>query len=413
MASASRSHFLLSSIIFFFIFTILSSNAQNDKPRAFHIPITIDTETHQYYASFQLGTPPTNINAVLNVGDRVLTLDCDNFSSSTHRFLPCKSTKCTDLKVTSCGSNDTCTFSSHNPFSRSLFRGVLADDVVTVHETDGTAALISTYSTNLDFSCASSDKLTGLAKGTSGILGLGQTPLTLPTLLSSAFNIVPKFALCLPSSNELGFGDLFIGGGPYRFPGGEDATDWLVYTPFIYSFSSGYYFITVNSVKIDKRVVRFGSNNDRTVVGQTKISTVTRYTVLRSAVYKAVVDDFVKRAAARNITRVAAVEPFGACFSTENLHWTRAGPRVPLIELELPGRMGSVDWRIHGANSMVRVNKNTLCLGFVEGASDTNMVLGGYQLEDNFLLFDLSTSTLGFSSSIIPRGATCSHFRNL
>ena len=77
--------------------------------------------------------------------------------------------------------------------------------------------------------------------------------------------------------------------------------------------------------------------------------------------------------------------------------------------------MASVNWRIHGANSMVRVSKNVMCLGFVDGGAKAreSIVLGGLQIEDNFLEFDLTTSRLGFSSSLLPRGASCSNFRNI
>lgn len=420
MASPSKPNFFIFTILF--SVNILGSNAQS-KPDAFHIPITVDTKTHQYYASFTIGTVPNrvnpnNVNAVIDLGGRLLSLACDT-SSSTLRFVPCESSKCKDLKATVCDSNDTCSLPSFNPFSQSILSGRLSDDVVEVHETDGRAALSNTLSTHLDISCVNSSKLNDLAEGTDGILGLGRSSLSLTIRLSSAFNVVPKFGLCLPSSNEYGFGDLFIGRGPYMFPGDRDALNWLDYTPLVQTPHSDEYFVDVKSIKIDNRVVHFDSSllslNAKTGLGGTKINTAAPYSVLHSSIYKAVVDAFGRSAAARNVTRVASVEPFGSCFSVKGLRWTMGGPRVPLIDLELAGRMRSVVWRIHGANSMVRVNKDTLCLGFVDGGSKAkaSIVLGGHQLEDNFLLFDLSTSMIGFSSSLLPRSATCSHFRNL
>ncbi|KAK9083980.1 hypothetical protein Scep_030451 [Stephania cephalantha] len=56
-----------------------------------------------------------------------------------------------------------------------------------------------------------------------------------------------------------------------------------------------------------------------------------------------------------------------------------------------------------GANSMVEVGEDVLSLGMVDGGEmsprfKTSIVIGGHQLEDNLLEFDLARSRLGFSS---------------
>ncbi|KAM1380189.1 hypothetical protein ACFX2I_021950 [Malus domestica] len=64
------------------------------------------------------------------------------------------------------------------------------------------------------------------------------------------------------------------------------------------------------------------------------------------------------------------------------------------------------------ANSMVYVSNDVLCLGFVDGGEKprTSIVIGGHQLEDNLLQFDLATSRLGFSSSLLFSRTTCGNF---
>lgn len=72
-----------------------------------------------------------------------------------------------------------------------------------------------------------------------------------------------------------------------------------------------------------------------------------------------------------------------------------------------------VHWTLFGANSMVSVNNDqVLCLGFVDGGANarTAIVLGGYQLEDTLLQFDLDGSKVGFSSSLLFQRTTCANF---
>ncbi|KAI4317755.1 hypothetical protein L6164_025599 [Bauhinia variegata] len=59
---------------------------------------------------------------------------------------------------------------------------------------------------------------------------------------------------------------------------------------------------------------------------------------------------------------------------------------------------------------MVRVNGEVMCLGFLDGGLNPRdpIVVGAYQMEDVILQFDLETSMLGFSSSLLIRDSSCS-----
>ncbi|KAL2490193.1 Eukaryotic aspartyl protease family protein [Abeliophyllum distichum] len=204
------------------------------------------------------------------------------------------------------------------------------------------------------------------------------------------FSFDRKFAVCLTSS-----------------------TSSKVSTASAYSAGepSAEYFIGVKSIKINEKVVPINTtllSIDSEGNGGTKISSVNPYTVLESSIYNAVVNAFVKELS--NVSRVASVAPFGACFSSRNIGSTRVGPAVPPVDLVLQSE--SVFWRIFGANSMVQVNNEVLCLGFVDGGVNprTSIVIGGHQIEDNLLQFDIATSRLGFSSSLLFRQTTCANF---
>ncbi|KAL5782525.1 hypothetical protein ACOSP7_007554 [Xanthoceras sorbifolium] len=444
MASSSSSSLrliFLFSIVFAFIF---GSNAfKFPKPNAFIFPIKKDDKTLQFYTSFQMGTPTNYIDLVIDLGGQLSWLNCDEYNSSSYRPVRCWSRKCVALiggEGASCFdcrqgaprpgcTKNTCAPSAYNPKTNMVIGIGAAEDTTRVSATDGKVYVFDVDMRRFSFACGVKDLLSGLANGTQGILGLGRAPSSLATQLSSSFKkIQHKFALCPPSSTKLLFGSMFFGGGPYFMPPyPEDATKLLIKTPLIINpvghsrpplnakdFSSQEYFIDVKSIKIDGKPVSFNTSLlsiDSDGMGGTMISTMTYYTVLHADIYNALVRDFVKEAAAKKMKRVGSVAPFGACFSSKSVANTMTGPAVPNIDLVVRGK--NAFWRIYGANSMVKVKKNVLCLGFVDGGSTaiTSIVIGGHLLEDNLLEFDLASSMLGFSSSLLFHNSTCSQSR--
>ncbi|KAK0576273.1 hypothetical protein LWI29_014779 [Acer saccharum] len=62
---------------------------------------------------------------------------------------------------------------------------------------------------------------------------------------------------------------------------------------------------------------------------------------------------------------------------------------------------------------MVQAGPGVTCLAFVDGGINkhrASMIIGAHQLQDNLLQFDLARSMLGFSSSLLLRGTSCSNF---
>ncbi|KAK0600214.1 hypothetical protein LWI29_012748 [Acer saccharum] len=453
MASSSSS----SSLHLFFLFLItivsaficVSSNAfKQTKPNAFIFPVKKNDTTHQFYTTLDMGKPSNYMNMVIDLGGQFSWLDCNQYNiSSTYRPIRCMSAKC---NATTEGftcmdcldgpprpgcTRDTCAFSSYNPETEMSIFGVVGEDTIRVSSTDGRFSLLDFDIRHFSFACGDIDFSSVFDKGSAsqGILGLGRASNTsVATQLSSAFKHVHnKFALCLPSSKQFYFGSIFVGGGPYYFlphyP--DDASKLLIKTPLIVTnppnnyhpplsrtdVSSQDYFIDVKGIKIDGKQVSFDTSllwlNGEGFV-ETVISTVNYYTVLHSAIYKALVRDFVKEAATnKKMKRVGSFPPFGACFSSENIKNTMTGPAVPIIDLVVKGN--NVPWRIYGANSMVKVKKNVLCLGFVDGGSFpiTSIILGGHLLENSLLEFDLESSMVGFSSSLLFHNASCSQSR--
>ncbi|XAR61219.1 Nepenthesin [Bertholletia excelsa] len=427
---ASTLHFLLFSILLTFS---LSSAQTSFRPDALVLPVSKDAATLQYLTRIQQRTPFVPVTLVVDLGGRFLWVDCEsNYTSSTYQPVRCRSAQCSLANANGCGdcfsapkpgcNNNTCGVSPENPFTRTSTGGELATDVVSVNSSDGSNPGRVVSVRRFLFSCAPTSLLQGLAAGATGMAGLGQTRIAFPSQFASAFSFHRKFAICLSSSASSN-GVIFFGESPYKFLPNVDVSS-LTYTPlFINPVStagtstqgepSAEYFIGVKSIKVDNKTLTLNQSLltiDENGFGGTKISTVVPYTVLESSIYKALTDAYISTAAAWNISRVAAVAPFGVCFSFQGVGSTRVGPAVPYIYLVLQSE--SVQYIITGSNSMVFVSDDVMCLGFVDGGSNprTSIVIGGYQIEDNLVQFDLATSRLGFSGTLLGRSTTCANF---
>ncbi|XP_038706725.1 probable aspartic proteinase GIP2 [Tripterygium wilfordii] len=422
-------HFLLLCSLLFFI--IPCSIAKTSfRPKALVLPVYKDPSSLQYITQINQKTPLVPINLTLDVGGQFSWVDCEQgYVSSTYKPVRCGSPRCKLARsggcITECYSspkpgcnNNTCGVLPDNPFSRTGTGGELGQDVVSVQSTDGFNPTRVVSVPSLIFTCANTFLLEGLANGVKGIAGLGRTKISLPSQFSAAFSFDRKFAVCLTSSK----GVVFFGDGPYVMLPNIDVSKSLSYTPLILnpvSTASSYfegepsadYFIGVKSIKINGKVVKLNTtllSINKLGNGGTKISSVHPYTAMETTIYNAVTKAFVR--AFSSVTRVAAVAPFGACFNSTEIVSTRVGPAVPQIDLVLQSQ--SVYWRIFGTNSMVQVSGDVTCLGFVDGGFEprTSIVIGGHQIEDNLLQFDLAASRLGFSSSLLFRQTNCANF---
>ncbi|EEF45329.1 ATP binding protein, putative [Ricinus communis] len=317
----------------------------------------------------------------------------EGYVSSSYRPVSCDSVLCTLANSHACDTecystpkpdchNNTCAHSPGNPVIHLSTGGQIGQDIVSLQSFNGKTPDRIVSVPNFPFVCSS-------------------------TLI--------KFSICLSSSTKPN-GAILFGDGPRSIV----PKDLLIYTPLIKNpvstlgpennvvpTTSSDYFISVNSIRVGGKDIKVNktllSINNKGK-GGTRISTIKPYTMLHTSLYKALVTAFV-----RAYGVIPHVEPpFGACFPSFS---DELGPKVPFIDLVLEGQ-GSVYWRISSANSLVKISSIVTCLGFVDGGPDpfTSIVIGGCQLEDNLLQFDLASSRLGFSSSLLARNTSCSNF---
>ena len=392
-------------------------------------PVFKDQSTRQYTLQLYLQNPLQPTNLILHLGSSFSWLDCyQNYNSSSYLHVPCNSSLCGSLNSLACSkcfhapgpacANDTCSLLPQNPVTRDSTLSNALIDSLALHTTDGSTQLSQLGLVNdFVFSCSPTFLLRGLAKGVTGLAALGRSNYSLTAQISKTLSSPCYFALCLSGSTSKP-GLVFFGfSGPYIFNSKIDLSKSLIYTPLILNpVWSDEYFIGVTSVKVNGKVVPFSASLltvDQNGFGGTKISTVSSFTVLETSIYEAFIDLFVKEALGLNLTVTNAVKPFGVCYGGKDIISTRVGPAVPTVDLVMQSE--DVFWRIFGSNSMVRIERSDAdvwCLGFVDGGSHarTSIVIGGHQLEDNLLQFDLESNRLGFSSSILVQGTTCANF---
>ncbi|KAF9619889.1 hypothetical protein IFM89_009671 [Coptis chinensis] len=436
-------HSNMSSSIKFLLFTtiLLFSNSFSNAQTSFHpsaliLNIIQDLSTLQYVTTIRQRTPLADISVVVDLGGQFLYVDCSqNYKSSSYVPTRCGSAQCSLAESRSCltcngppspGCNrNTCGMSPDNSVAGFASGGDLGQDVFAIQSTNGKNPGPVVSVPRFLFTCVFTFVLRGLASDVQGMLGLGRGPIGLPSQLAAALRFNRKFAICLPatiSSDILSTsGVIFFGNGPYVMEPNIDISTSLIYTPLLrnpVSTASGYttgdkstdYFIGVKSIKVNGKPISLNAtllSIQSNGFGGTKFSTLRPYTVLETSIYNSLTRAFVEES---KLTRVASVAPFEFCFDPKNVASTRVGPGVPSIDLVLQSE--SVFWRIFGANSMVRLRDGVLCLGFVDGGSNprTSIVIGGHQMGDNLLQFDIATSRLGFSSSLLFRRTTCSNF---
>nr|GEY03133.1 aspartic peptidase A1 family [Tanacetum cinerariifolium] len=261
---------------------------------------------------------------------------------------------CPSLNITTKYGCRICAVNPVNPVSNICKISQLTTTILLLSGTNGRTLSGPSVNWNYVFSCAPSSLKRSLPEG-----------------------VKEEFALCLPSSSLA--------------PG-------VTFTPK----SLGYY-IKVNNISIRGTPITLPSLKSSSA----KLSTLVTYTTFRSDIYKALLTSFSK--ATKSIPRVKAVQPFSLCMKANAIGSTRTKSSVPNIDLEMES--GKI-WAISVGNSMKDTGNGVSCLAFIDGGLrvEDAIVIGTYQMENNFLFFDLGNQTLGFSSSLLARGTSCSNF---
>ncbi|KAL6838327.1 hypothetical protein ACP4OV_031831 [Aristida adscensionis] len=388
------------------------------------IPITKDSATSLYTMPLKDGAPPL----VLFLAGPLVWSPCQ----PAHDVVSCKANVCSvaaSYRPPGCnaepnpntsggGGHCACTAFPGNPVNRQCGTSDLTTVRISANATDGARPLFP-VSFSAYGSCAPESLLSSLPSGAAGVAGLSAAPLALPLQVAAKLNVAKQFAVCLPAGGQTGAA--IFGGGPFpihAFPptdvAGDLRRDAL---PLVEnSKNPGTYYFRVRGLAVELALVpvpagAFDLDAGRGTGGATLCS-VTPYTTLRSDIYRPLRAAF--EAATGGVPRAAApVEPFDLCYRKAGLGTTRLGYAVANIDVMLDnGR----NWTLPGGSSLVDVDDHTACFAFLEMESPTEspvapaVIFGGFQMENNLLLFDLEKGTFGISGLLSGLRTNCGNF---
>ncbi|XP_020165679.1 chitinase CLP [Aegilops tauschii subsp. strangulata] len=382
--------------------------------------VSKDASTSLYTIAIKVGGVPLLVDLA---GPMLWLANCP----TPHRIIPCVSHDCDDVSTTyrppGCPKPNlrgdgpcACPAYPRNPVDGRC----RSDDATTItlaaNAMDGQNPLYLVTFRAVG-SCAPGELLESLPAGAAGVAGLSRLPLSLPTQFASLLKVANEFALCLPSGGD---GVAVFGGGPFQLLAAPpvELAERLRENPLPllkHPYNGGYYFgitgIAVNQQRVPTPDGVFDLDAG-SGTGGAVFSTVTPYTALRWDIYWPLRNAF--DVATSGIARADKVAPFDLCYQASALTVTRVGYAVASIELMLDGGR---NWTLPGASSLVQVNDNTVCFAFVQMASSMPaaidspaVILGGHQMENNLLMFDLVKETFAFSGLLLGIRTTCSNF---
>lgn len=279
-------------ILFLSIFATITLKSRSQ----YLLPITKHEPTKQFYTTLNIGSAAKSpVNLLLDLGTHLTWLNCRKIKSlSCLRFVTCHSSTCKSIPGNGCDGKS-CLYRQPNPLGpNSNVTGRVVQDRASISTTDGGKFLSQVSLRRFTFSCAGEKNLQGLAPPVAGVLDLSPGDSSFTKQVTSAFNVIPKFALCLPSSSS-GTGHFYIAGVHYLIPPFNDINNTIpmTFTP-IRDIGSGDYLIHVQSIYVDGTPLSLKTPN--LLSGGAKLSTVVPYTVLQTDIYNALAQSFTLKA---------------------------------------------------------------------------------------------------------------------
>ncbi|CAN6224502.1 unnamed protein product [Urochloa humidicola] len=301
----------------------------------------------------------------------------DPTSSPSYAPVPCNSSSCDALQLAAgtsaaCGAA-ACSYTlSYRDGSYS--RGVLARDKLSLagEAVDGFV-----------FGCGTSNQGAPFG-GTSGLMGLGRSQLSLVSQTMDQFGGV--FSYCLPLKDSGSSGSLVLG---------DDSSVYKNSTPIVYASmvssdnplqSGPFYFLNLTGIAIGGQEVVASSG-----AGKVIVDSGTVITSLAPSVYSAVKAEVVSQLA--EYPPAPAFSILDTCFNMTGFREVQ----VPRVKLVFDGGV-EVEVDASGVLYFVSSDSSQVCLAMAALRSEyETSIIGNYQQKNLRVIFDTSASQVGFA----------------
>ncbi|KAF8731177.1 hypothetical protein HU200_016499 [Digitaria exilis] len=355
------------------------SSSSSSSASAPTVPGKGQVADNEYLISFAVGTPPQPVQVTLDTGSDLIWTQCqpcpscydqslpyyDPSLSATWSVLPCNSSSCNQLDLSSCGTHswgsNTCVYT--------YFYGDQSGDAAV----PGLAFGCGLFNNGLY-----SDNATG-----SGIAGFGRGALSLPSQLK-----VDNFSYCFTDITSSTPSPVLLG-LPANLYGG--ATAAVQTTSLIQSSDNPTFYylslksITVGSTRLAVPESAFALANNGS--GGTIIDSGTSVSLLPPLVYGQLHDAFVSQVK----LPVTSDEPL--CFAVSS---AAAGKKqeVPKLVLQFEGATLDLP-RENYVYEMEQGGQSSMCIAVMSSGGDMS-IIGNYQQQNLHVLYDLAGNKLSF-----------------
>ncbi|CAN6167000.1 unnamed protein product [Urochloa humidicola] len=376
-------------------YRLIGSSSSSDEAAAAaskaHVPVTSGAKlrTLNYVATVGLGGGEATV--IVDTASELTWVQCapcdschdqqdplfDPTSSPSYAPVPCNSSSCDALQLAAgtsaaCGAAECSYTLSYRDGSYS--RGVLARDKLSLagEAVDGFV-----------FGCGTSNQGAPFG-GTSGLMGLGRSQLSLVSQTMDQFGGV--FSYCLPLKDSGSSGSLVLG---------DDSSVYKNSTPIVYasmvssdnSLQSGpFYFLNLTGITVGGQEV-VGSSG----AGKVIVDSGTVITSLAPSVYGAVKAEFLSQLA--EYPPAPSFSILDTCFNMTGFREVQ----VPSVKLVFDGGV-EVEVDPSGVLYFVSSDSSQVCLAMAALRSEyETSIIGNYQQKNLRVIFDTSASQVGFA----------------
>ncbi|MCO5595092.1 hypothetical protein L7F22_049130 [Adiantum nelumboides] len=347
-----------------------------------------------YMMEVTIGTPALTFPLIMDTGSQLVWMQCQPCqacvtqdtppfvpaSSSTFATLPCSSAACQSLPG-QCQSDSSCHY-TYSYASQASTQGQLGTDTLTLLSTDGT----STAFPGLAFGCGYNNQ--GEYGGAAGLVGMGQSALSLPSQLGQALG-GKKFSYCLVSPTGSSSSSKAT-----TLVMGEAATEGassMGFTPMLANPAvvAALYYIDVIGFSVNNQRLNIPAGTfsiESNGGGGMILDSGTTYTYVPNAAFVALQQAF---DATVKLPRYTGHPYLPLCYTTGG----QASTAIPPLSLHMQG----LDLALPLENYFIPVdNQGNYCLAMIPTSGGLQIV--GNMLHQNYkVLYDLDNSRIGFA----------------